>query len=200
MDDDHDIGMVQEITFADRSRISYRPRFSYEKKTHLEDWLRRFQAKERHEVSSDIIDGVIREARKERLPLHELTEPIVKRFLKRMNRAEYYDNVIAILNRILDRPPVDLSDVVQNQIKAMFAEIQVPFMKLRGPKRKNMLSYSYILNKLFFMLGMPEHSNRFVLLKSPDKLRDQDVIWKRICLHMKAKYPDSLWEFHPSIG
>jgi hypothetical protein len=168
--------------------------------THLDEWLRRFQAKEHKAVPQEILDIVLMEAKKERITnLNNLTEEKVKKYLKKRDLNAYYDNVIAIINRINKRPPFVLTPEIEQKIKEMFQQIQGPFEKYKAAGRKNMLSYSYLLHQFFLILGLPEFSKYFFLLKSPDKLRQQDETFKKIVDEMAKKDKSINWKFYPSI-
>jgi hypothetical protein len=58
--------------------------------------------------------------------------------------------------------------------------------------RKNFLSYSYVLHKFIQLLGKNEYLKYFPLLKSRDKLHQQEQIWKNICEELN-------WQFIRSI-
>lgn len=194
------IEQANELSYKERQDYDYRPQFTYDKRTHLEDWLRRFQAKENRSIPQEILDKVILEAKKERIQdLNVLTEEKVKRYLKKLNLNDYYDNVIGIINRINSRPPFRLTSEIEDKIKTMFQQIQDPYEKFKPPNRKNFLSYSYTLCKFFQILGLHEFAKYFPLLKSTDKLRQQDDIFKKIVAHMSQVDPSTKWVFYPSI-
>jgi hypothetical protein len=194
------IQISDELGYKELQEMDYRPQFTYQKETHLEDWLRRFQAKEHKEIPQDILDKVILEAHKQRVKdLSTLTEAQVKKYLKKLDLNDYYDNVISIINRINKRPPFILTQEVETKIKEMFQQIQSPFEKYKDPSRKNMLSYSYLLHHFFLILGLPEFSKYFFLLKSPDKLRQQDQTFKKIVEELAKTDPKTPWKFYPSI-
>jgi hypothetical protein len=189
-----------ELSYKQIQEFDYRPQFKYDKMTHLDEWLRRFQAKEHKAVSQEILDIVLMEAKKERITnLNNLTEEKVKKYLKKRDLNGYYDNVIAIINRINKRPPFVLTPEIEQKIKEMFQQIQVPFEKYKAAGRKNMLSYSYLLHQFFLILGLPEFSKYFFLLKSPEKLRQQDETFKKIVDEMAKKDKSINWKFYPSI-
>ena len=71
-------------------------------------------------------------------------------------------------------------------------KIQIPFIKHCPKDRKNFLSYSYVLHKFVELLGLDEYKICFPLLKSREKLHQQDKIWKGICNILR-------WEFIRSI-
>jgi hypothetical protein len=188
------------LGYKELQEIDYRPQFTYQKSTHLDDWLRRFQAKENKEIPQDILDKVVLEAHKQRVKdLSTLTELQVKKYLKKLELNDYYDNVISIINRINKRPPFILTPEVETKIKEMFQQIQEPFEKYKDPNRKNMLSYSYLLHHFFLILGLPQFSKYFFLLKSPEKLRQQDQTFKKIVEELAKTDPKTPWKFYPSI-
>ena len=194
------VEQATELSYKELQEFDYRPQFTYDKMTHLEDWLRRFQAKENRSIPQEILDKVILEAKKERVKdLNILTEDKVKRYLKRLNLNDYYDNVIGIINRLNGRPPFTLTSEIEDKIKMMFQQIQDPYDKFKPSGRKNFLSYSYTLHKFFQILGLHEFAKYFPLLKSTDKLRQQDDIFKKIVGFMSEKDPTTKWVFYPSI-
>lgn len=194
------IEQSSEPSYKELQDYVYKPQFTYQKLTHLEDWLRRFQSKENRYIEQSILDKVILEARKQRITdLNTLNEEKVKKFLKKLNLNDYYDNVIAIINRINGRPPFQLTVEIENKIKTMFQQIQAPFIKHKPASRKNFLSYAYILYQFFKILGLNEFAKYFPLLKSADKLRQQDEIFKKIVTDMAETDKSINWIFYPTI-
>jgi hypothetical protein len=189
-----------DLSFKELQTYDYRPQFTYEKKTHLDDWLRRFKSQENRNIPQHVLDKVLLEVNKERISdLSLLTEEKVKKYLKKLDLNEYYDNVIGIINRINGRKPFNLTSEVEDKIKCMFQQIQEPYERHKPSTRKNFLSYSYCLHKLFQILGLHEFSKYFPLLKSDDKLRQQDNIFKKIVAEMAQKDKSVNWVFYPSI-
>lgn len=189
-----------EMSYKEMQDYDYRPQFTYEKETHLLDWIRRFQAKENRVIPQNVIDLVILEAKKDRvIDLANLSEDKVKKYLKKLKLNDFYDNVISIINRINGRSPFTLTAEIEEKIKTMFHQIQEPFERHKPKNRKNFLSYSYTLHKMFQILGLHEFSKYFPLLKSPEKLRQQDDIFKKIVAEMAEKDKSINWVFYPSI-
>ena len=60
------------------------------------------------------------------------------------------------------------------------------FDKFKGA-RKNMLNYSFLLNKIFLCLNLPEVSLKFTLLKSKKKLEEHEEIWNSIKQELTLK-------------
>jgi hypothetical protein len=97
-----------------------------------------------------------------------------------------------LISKITNNPPLQISPEFENILLELFDKIQVPFNKNCPPARKNFLSYSYTLHKFCQLLGKTEFLIYFPLLKSREKLFEQEKIWKGICNELK-------WEFIPSI-
>lgn len=177
---------------------SEKPRYPYKRQNHLIEWLNQFQAKESTEIPDKVYNDILAEIKKQqlehtikRLPYIKLRD-IIKGILKKLRYVSYYEHVPYIISKVTQKPPPILSREVEDKIKLMFKKIQEPFEIYCPPDRINFLNYSYILNKLFRILKMEEYANCFKLLKSRDKLRQQDAIWKNICNHLN-------WPYHPSI-
>ncbi|NDG26388.1 MAG: hypothetical protein EB120_04325, partial [Proteobacteria bacterium] len=118
------IQQAEQLSYKEIQEMDYRPQFTYQKETHLDDWLRRFQAKEHKEIPQEILDKVILEAHKQRIKdLSTLTEIQVKKFLKKLELNDYYDNVISIINRINKRPPFVLTSEVEAKIKEIQSQL-----------------------------------------------------------------------------
>ena len=81
---------------------------------------------------------------------------------------------------------------MEQKLKNMFEQVQAPFEKYKPSDRKNHLSYNYLLNKLCRIIEIEELCIYFPLLKSREKLAQQDLIWKQICRELG-------WKFHPSF-
>lgn len=194
------VHQATELSYKELQEVAYRPQFTYEKSSHLAEWLRRFCAKENKEIPQDIIAKVILEANKEKIrDLNVLTEKQVKKYLKKLNLSNYYDNVISIINKINGRPAFILTEQINNKIHEMFQKIQEPFLKFKNGLRLNMLSYSYLLNKFFFILKLPEFASYFLLLKSEEKLRMHDETFKKIVDYL-AEYDTTIeWKFYSSF-
>ena len=88
------VEQATELSYKEQQEFDYRPQFTYDKRTHLEDWLRRFQSKENRGIPQEILDKVMLEAKKERVhDLHTLTEDKIKKYLKKLDLNDYYDKV-----------------------------------------------------------------------------------------------------------
>jgi hypothetical protein len=167
--------------------------FSYKRINHLNEWLNQIQGKETTEIPEEIYDRILIEIKKMRITnMADLTYDKVKRILKHLKVHKYYEHIPHIINRLNGLPMPNFTYELEEKLRSMFKQIQAPFLKHSPAKRKNFLSYSYVLHKFLQLLEKDEYVNYFPLLKSRDKLASQDKIWKLIC-------KECGWEFIPSL-
>ena len=190
-----------EETFilVDSDKPSYKdpPRevcyFAYKRINHFNEWLAQFQAKESTDIPADVYEKILEELKKERISnMCELTPIKLREILKKLKKNKYYEHVPHIINKLNGQPPPIMTRETEEELRRMFKEIQIPFHKHCPKARKNFLSYSYVLHKFVQLLELDEFLPCFMLLKSREKLHQQDQIWKKICEELN-------WEFIPSV-
>ncbi len=170
--------------------ISY---FAYKRINHFNEWLAQFQAKETTDIPQDLYDQILIEIKKERIDnMVDLSPSKVREILKKLKKNKYYEHVPHIINKLNGLPPPIMSRRTEEELRRMFKEIQIPFTKFCPKDRKNFLSYSYVLHKFVELLELDQFLGCFILLKSREKLHQQDLIWKQICEYLK-------WEFIASV-
>ena len=188
-----------ELVVIDSERPNYKDApieigyFAYKRINHFNEWLAQFQAKESTDIPQDVLNLILLEIKKERINNMALIDnKKMREFLKRLRLNKFYEHIPHIINRLNGRPPMVMSRELEENLRTMFKEIQAPFLKHCPKGRKNFLSYSYVLHKFVQLLGLDEFIPSFPLLKSREKLHNQDLIWQKIC-------NDLNWEFIKSI-
>lgn len=167
--------------------------FAYKRLNHFTEWLNSLQAKENTDIPQEVLDAVRAEFKKERASKRcDIKAPKVRAFLKKLKLHKYYEHAVNICTLLNGMPAPKLPQFLEDRLKKMFGEIQEPFQKHCPPWRKNFLSYSYVLYKFCELLGEDTYLEYFQLLKSPEKLHQQDSIWKNICKELG-------WEFIRSV-
>lgn len=170
-----------------------RNNYAYKKINHLNEILNQFQAKESTIIPEDVMNEVILELKKRRITnVADLSEEDIRQILKKLGRSKYYEHRTHILSRLNGNPPPTITPEIEEKIRAMFQEIQAPFLLYCPDDRTNFLSYSYILYKFFELLELDEYKVYFPLLKSRDRLIAHDQIWQKICAYLS-------WEFISSV-
>lgn len=170
--------------------ISY---FSYKRINHYQEWLNQIQGKETTDIPEEVFDKIMLELKVQRITnMKDINRQKIKDILKKLKINKYYEHIPYILNRITGIPNPNLTPELEEKLRNMFKEIQVPFLKHSPLNRKNFLSYSYVIHKFIQILGKTEYLKYFPLLKSREKLHQQEEIWKKICNDLGWKFIRSI--------
>ncbi len=154
--------------------------------------LSQFQAKESTDIPLEVYDKVKRELKKQRITQRSLvTIPKMKEILKSLDMQDSYEHIPHIISKITKCAPPTISRETEDVLRQMFKIVEAVFEETCPRTRTNFLSYSFVLHKMCQLLELDEFLRCFPLLKSPDKLRQQDIMWKSICKHLRWEYYDS---------
>ena len=178
------------IIDEDRQIKEYSP---YKRMNHFREWLNQFQAKESTEIPESVFTDIVKEINRNRInDLSELNRDIMQSILKKLGYNNLYEHIPYIINKLSNLPPPKINSEIESRFLKMFMMIQEPWEIYKPKGRKNFLSYSYILYKFCELLELDELLEYFPLLKSPQKLMEQDQVWKKFCKYLK-------WEFYPTF-
>jgi len=182
---------TEKVSYKDPVRES--SYFSYKRINHFNEWLAQFQAKETTDIPEKLYQDILKELKKiNYIAIEDISYQNIREILKRLHYNKYYEHIPHIINILNGKKAPLLTREYEEQLRMMFKEIQKPFMKHCPEGRKNFLSYSYVLHKFCELIELDDLLNFFPLLKSREKLQQQDKIWKNICSELQ-------WEYIPSI-
>ncbi|QIG59955.1 hypothetical protein [Dishui Lake phycodnavirus 4] len=184
----------EELTYREEQESTEKIiNYSYKRENHFNEWLSQFQAQEMTNIPPDVIEKLRLELKKMKIKkLEEITHAKVRGLLKKLKLNKYYEHVPYISNILNGIKPPNMLPELEEKLRIMFKDIQKPFDKYCPTERKNFLSYSYVLYKFCELLGEDQYLQYFPLLKSKEKLYQQDVIFKKICNELR-------WEFIATI-
>jgi hypothetical protein len=179
--------------------MNEKPKYPYNPINHLIEKLNQYQAKQTTVIKPKIYDIIKAELKKRIIDIDDVTPELIQDILKKYKKNMYYEHHYLIFSHITNTPPPSITRDEEDDIKKMFRMTEKPFKIFKPDWRDNNLNYSYVLNKLFLIKAELDNNQKmainaryFKLLKSRDKLKMQDIIWKSIC-----KYNN--WPFHSSF-
>tara|TARA_B100000287_G_scaffold121928_2_gene113741 strand:+ start:874 stop:1818 length:945 start_codon:yes stop_codon:yes gene_type:complete len=184
----------EELTYREEQETSEKIiNYSYKRENHFSEWLSQFQAQETTNIPTEVIEQLRNELKKIKIKkLDEITHARVRGLLKKLKKNKYYEHVPYIANILSGIQPPKMPLELEERLRIMFKDIQKPFDRNCPKERKNFLSYSYVLYKFCELLSEDQYLQYFPLLKSKEKLYQQDLIWKKICEELS-------WEFISTI-
>lgn len=167
--------------------------FSYRRIAHFTEWLSNFQARENTKIPDSVMHEIMLKLKERKVDnVDSITPRLVRTILKELKLNKYYDNIVMISCRLSGKTPPRLTPREEDTLKRMFLMIQDSFEKHCPTNRKNFLSYSYCIYKFCQLLGLDRYLDYFSLLKSKQKLANQDAIFEKICRDLN-------WKFIPSV-
>lgn len=185
--------MSGNVTHLEQTeQMSIVQNFAYKRENHFSDWLNSLESFTTSDIPQDVYDTIRYELKKRRITdLSTVTPQLVRQLLKKARLNKFYEHTNLICYTIIGQQPPALEDHLKEQLRTMFATIQQPFDKYKG-KRKNFLSYSYVLFKFLQLLERDDLLKNLSLLKSREKLHNQDQIWKLMCSDLQWQFIKSL--------
>jgi predicted RNA-binding Zn-ribbon protein involved in translation (DUF1610 family) len=175
----------QELTRSDMICQGYTPTttYLYQRHNHFKTWLKRTQGKETTFIEPEVVDLVKKELKKERITDFTSVDHIkIKAILKKLRQHKYYNHWVQITTIVTGKVPPQMTREQENSLIQMFERVQEPFeRKVKGKKRQNMLSYSFLIHKFLQIMSWDEYLPYFPLLVSADKIQVQDTIWQELC-------------------
>lgn len=188
-----------QLSFKEQQEYDYKPQFTYKKESHFLDWIRKVQIKDHDLIPDSLITKVKQELVKEKITeSKDLTYVKIRSILKKIGESKYYQNIPRIIYQISDIVPLQLSQDLEDKLFNCFLLIVESFDKHKGT-RKSLISYPYILRKLFEMFDLHDYCQFFPILKDRTKLRDHDDIFRKIIDDVSKIDPHSPWKFTPTI-
>jgi len=165
--------------------------YAYKRLNHFKEILAQFQAKETTHIPDKVLEDVKKQIKKERININDFTHIKAKEILKKLGYNKYYEHISFIKDKLGIKPPV-MSLELEEKLINLFLETQKPYAKFCPDDRLNYLNYYYVLYKLCEILGEKYYLQFCPMLKDPDKIIEQDIIWKKIC-------DDLNWTFKSTI-
>ena len=181
-------------SFKDMERISHNAvAFTYKRENHFNEWLDSLEARGKDDISNEAMDQVRYELKKQRFnDPSKITAVVIRNILKKLKYNNHYDNIPMIISAVVGRPPLVIKEELRRHLKKMFSQVQKIYHKHVPKHRSNFFSYPYILYKFCELLEADHVLPYLTLLKSAEKLYQQDQTFKKICEELK-------WEFIKTI-
>ena len=135
-------------------------------------------------VSDDIMETIRGEIHHETNILYNytipLTIPILESILKRNELTMYKDSIYFIYFKPSGESFPHITMKEYNTIRNTFNVISSIYDKYKPNDRKSFLNYSFVLKKLFMMLGKVEYAKCIPQLKTHSKQKELERVWELI--------------------
>lgn len=177
---------------SQRETYAEKPKYPYKKLAHCTEKINQFLCKGTANIPQEVFTVLEVEITKHNMDKKTVTIKFLETMLKKHRLSDYYENIMFIYSKITGKKPQHISRAEYDLVLRMFKEAEEVYeTKYKPANRNNFLKYTFVLNKIFHIIGRPDIAQHFKLLKSPDKLKIQERIWGNICKDMNWPYYSS---------
>ena len=189
-------GEVQEIidvtpTFRDSNRINMCSRYTYTRKGHFIDAMKRFQGRQNTTIDPSVYKILRNEIKAHGLTYESATMEHLYEFLESNRLSKHYGDINLIYSVITGNPAPDISEY-EAELLEMFDETEEAYEKVKDPGRINSLNVNFKLFKLLQRIGYPCKRDDFYILKTAVKWIEHENKWDEIRI-LKG------WNYIPTI-
>jgi hypothetical protein len=173
---------------------------AYKAINHFRELLNRIQGRslctvtngcrERTRIPPESIEAIQSELSKRRLNMPTLHQ--VRECMRVTGNNRYYGELYSLWAKANGRTLPQFTWQQEQKLCSMFTMVQNAYAKCKPKGRKNFLSYTYTLFKLCELLEYDSLLSLISLLKSDEKLRTHDTVWREICTELR-------WEYIPTV-
>jgi len=165
---------------------------AYIRLNHFKEILSQFQAKETTQIPDEVIEAIRARIKKERITdMRIIDYNKMREILRKLGLNKYFEHIQYINSIFGIKPPV-MNEELHETLCVLFIEIQKPWAVHCPPDRTNFFNYTYTLYQLCVLLDQTQYLPYIPLLKDPQKQKDQDSIWKKVCADLD-------WEYNATI-
>lgn len=129
------------------------------------------------------IDDLLMEQIRNELKNEKANVKILKKILFRLGHKQKYLQIPTILYTLYPQeyPPINIDCHQRYRITNMFLKYIETFYIVNNGKRKNLLNYNYVLQKIFKYLKLKIYNHYFNIPKGKKTIHTHDLIWGEIC-------------------
>lgn len=165
---------------TNKESICEKAKAPYKKLNHFKERMNQFQSKESINIPEEVYNIIRAELTQKKIPLKSLTFERVKRILKKYKLNKYYEHVYSITSKITGIHPPLLTKEIEDEMCRRFMIVEELFEIFKPRGRTNFLNYSFLINKLFLSLNLPNYAAHFGFLKSKEKQQLHEKLWSKI--------------------
>lgn len=107
-----------------------------------------------------------------------INKDVCRAVLRSLNLQIYIEKYLSLIYRATRITPPVPGPLILQQLDSMFIDLQKPFDNYKPPTRRNFINYNFVLVRLFQEMGCQQFSMFFPLIKSKQKLKALDDMWK----------------------
>lgn len=173
-------------SFKDTDRVNMSSRYTYTKRGHFIDAMKRFQGTQNTDPQKikNVVDVLLEEMDKHNLKKssdnrkEKVTKDHLYMFLCENKLSGYYDDINLLYHIITGEPCPNISEY-EDTLLELFEKQEEAYRKIQDPERINSLNVNYKLYKLLQKVGYSCKKDDFYILKTKNKEDEHDEILRK---------------------
>ncbi len=193
------------ISFKDISRINLSSKYTYNRRSHFRDCIRRFQGKQTSTIPREVFVNITNELKNYKLiPMSYVYDPQKIEFdlfknvnrehimliMKELSYNKYYEDITYIFHSLTNKPIPDISHLEPILLSDFDRLLNLYDQKHHD--RKNFINNNYVLFQLLRKNGYKCNRNDFCHLKTNDRKYYHDVVCQELFQQLN-------WNFSPAF-
>lgn len=186
-----DIYSIQS-SYKDSNRVNVNQKYRYKRTAHFRDTVVQYQGKQNKKIPKKVYDDLTKEFRKMNIPIKgdepisnkenyniRISKKLIYLMLKKTGNNSYYEDIHFIHAYFTGEPLHDIHNIEKDLFKDFDKIIEI--YDGMNIKRKNFLNSQYILFQLLKRYKVKVEEHDFEILKTTERLKVHDDIYKQIC-------------------
>lgn len=179
------------ISFRDIERINIGSKYTYDRKTHFRECIKRFQGKQNVNIPPKVFEDIIQQlisydlipSDYEQLDKRETFANVkrehIQMILKDLSYSKYYEDIVYIFHRITGHEIPDITSL-ENNLMNDFDSLLEMYDKTFKNDRKNFINNQYVLYQLLRKYKYNCKKEDFQFLKTNDRKYYHDVVCQQL--------------------
>ena len=189
------------ISFRDIERINIGSKYTYDRKTHFRECIKRFQGKQNVNIPPKLFSDVMEQLRSyDLIPIdyqdlekskafEKVKREHIQMILKDLGYSKHYEDIVYIYNKITGHEIPDITHL-ENNLLNDFDDLLECYDQTFKTDRKNFINNQYVLYQLLRKYKYNCKKQDFQFLKTNDRKYYHDVICQKL-------FEKLGWNFNP---
>jgi hypothetical protein len=175
------------ISYKDIERVNIGSKYSYDRKTHFRECIKRYQGKQNTTIPSTVFEEIITQLKNYKIislesDIHDsntfkdVEREHILTILKDLSYSKFYEDITYIYHKITNKTIPDISEY-ENLLLADFDKLLEAYdSSYKKDDRKNFINSQYVLYQLLQRHGYSCEKENFSFLKTNDRKSYHDEI------------------------
>lgn len=175
------------ISYKDIERVNIGSKYSYDRKTHFRECIKRYQGKQNCTIPKEVFSDIIRqlknyklipekyEKKDEKDIFSNIHREHILMILKDLGYSKYYEDITYIYHKTTNKPIPDITEY-ENILLMDFDKLLEVYDTSYKDDRKNFINNQYVLYQLLRRHNYPCDKETFTFLKTNDRKSYHDYI------------------------